>query len=296
MTQEALTIEIATLNDCPALAVMNQHLIEDEGADNTMTLPELEERIRSWMQAGTYTGYLFKQQGETVGYALVDLSDMWMRHFFISREHRREGLGRRSVALLFAHLDTEEIGLSCLTHNAPGQAFWQSFGHEAHSTKFFIRRPDGEASAPAPAQPGPAALIREVEEGDCPALLPLYAELGNHRATADNIAEHYARVQQDPRYKTFVAVVDGAIVGFVSSVQSLTVGYDPFMHITGLIVTADMQHRGIGTQLLARMEAYAKASGCSSVLLNSGVQRTGAHAFYKHQGYGKHSWCFSKVF
>ena len=70
------------------------------------------------------------------------LAEMWMRHFFISREHRRHGYGRTAVALLFDKLGTDEIGLSCLTKNEAGQAFWRSFKHDAHSVKFFIQKPE----------------------------------------------------------------------------------------------------------------------------------------------------------
>ena len=51
---------------------------------------------------------------------------------------------------------------------------------------------------------------------------------------------------------------------------------------------------GIGKRLLEHMENYAKDKGISSIVLNSGVQRTAAHAFYQHNGYDKGSWCFSK--
>ena len=143
MTEEKsiITIETAVPDDCPALAVMNRHLIEDEGAGNTMNVAQLAERMRDWLQKGVYTGYVFKLNDEIIGYALVDLGEMWMRHFFICREYRRHGYGRTAVALLFNQLGTDEIGLSCLTKNEAGQAFWRSFNHDAHSVKFFIQKP-----------------------------------------------------------------------------------------------------------------------------------------------------------
>ena len=136
-----ITIETATPDDCPALALMNRQLIEDEGAGNTMTVAELEDRMRDWLQKGVYTGYVFRLNGEIIGYALVDLTEMWMRHFFICREHRRRGYGRTAVGLLFDRIGTDEIGLSCLIKNTAGQAFWRSFCHDAHSIKFFIQKP-----------------------------------------------------------------------------------------------------------------------------------------------------------
>ena len=29
-----------------------------------------------------YTGFVFKLNGETIGYALIDVSERWLRHFF----------------------------------------------------------------------------------------------------------------------------------------------------------------------------------------------------------------------
>ena len=140
MTQNTIRIKPAVLDDCAVLAVMNRQLIDDEGNGNTMTAAELENRMSDWLERGVYTAYLFTLRDEIIGYALVDISDTWMRHFFICREHRRKGYGRTVVALLLEYLGFDEIGLSCLTKNAAGRAFWQSFSHEAYSIKYNIRR------------------------------------------------------------------------------------------------------------------------------------------------------------
>lgn len=139
-----ITIETTALDDCPALALMNRQLIDEGQQTNTMTVSELEDRMRDWFQRGVYTGYSFQLNGEIIGYALVDLSEMWVRHFFISREHRRQGYGKEAVGLLFQQLGVDEIGLSCMTDNLPGQAFWRSFDHEIFSVKFKIRKPNSD--------------------------------------------------------------------------------------------------------------------------------------------------------
>lgn len=137
-----ITIEQATPADCPVLAFMNRQLIDDGGDDSTMADPQLESRMYHWLQGDTYTGFVFKLNGETIGYALIDVSERWLRHFFICRIYRRRGYGREAVRLLMKHLGLEEIGLSCLTKNVSGQGFWRSFQHEAYSTNFSVQRPD----------------------------------------------------------------------------------------------------------------------------------------------------------
>lgn len=288
-----ITIEMATMDDCPTLAAMNRQLIDDEGNGSTATVPELEDRMREWLRAGTYTGYVFRLAGEIIGYALVDPSDMWMRHFFIGREHRRQGYGRQAIALLFEALGTDEIGLSCLLYNVRGLAFWRSFDHTVESVKFRIRRPGRGGGAAAK----PDVVIREIEERDYPAMVSLWnEELGNSRVTAENIGSHYDRVRGDPRYRTFVALVGEEVVGFVTSVQSYAVGFEgEFMQITGIAVRAAAQGQGVGSKLLRHLEACARDIGVYNIGLNTGYKRTPAHAFYQRNGYSSGNWCFGKM-
>jgi predicted N-acetyltransferase YhbS len=139
-------------------------------------------------------------------------------------------------------------------------------------------------------------VIREIEENDCPALLSLWNnELGNNHVTAENIAPHYERLKNDDRYKTYIALADGEIVGFVSSAQIYAVGFDgSYMQITALAVKTDKHNKGIGTKLIQRMENYAYEKNCYGIGVSSGLQRTDAHAFYEHNGFIKGSYAFNK--
>ena len=139
-------------------------------------------------------------------------------------------------------------------------------------------------------------IIREIEEKDYLALLPLWkSQLGNRRVNTENIAHHYDRIKNDGCYKTFVASAEDVVLGFISSVQSYGIGLEVgFMQITALAVQKEYQNKGIGTKLLKHMEAYAKAKGVQSIILRCNINSTDAHAFYQRNGYGKDSWCFEK--
>ena len=139
-------------------------------------------------------------------------------------------------------------------------------------------------------------FIREIEEKDYLTLLPIWDnELGNGSVTAENITPHYDRVKNDDRYKTYVAVLEDEVVGFISSAQTYAVGFDgACMQIIAMAVKTENQNKGIGTKLIQRMEAYAREQGCYSIGVCSGVKRTGAHAFYEHNGYDKGSYAFAK--
>jgi PhnO protein len=138
--------------------------------------------------------------------------------------------------------------------------------------------------------------IREIQESDYLHVLSLWNnELGNSSVNQENIYPHYERMKNDNRYQTYVAFHENAVIGFITAVQSFAVGFEiGFLHITGLAVREEHQNKGIGTKLLKHMENYAAERGVSSILLNSGFQRTGAHAFYEHRGYDKKSYCFTK--
>ena len=58
-------------------------------------------------------------------------------------------------------------------------------------------------------------------------------------------------------------------------------------NILGLAVRQDTQHQGIGRRLMTVAESWAKEQGISTMRLNSGAGRTGAHAFYRAMGYSE---------
>ena len=138
-------------------------------------------------------------------------------------------------------------------------------------------------------------LIREIEEEDYMSLLPLWSQFGGY-ATADNIVSHYKRIKDDERYKTFVALYNKKIVGFITSVQYYGIGIEgSYMIIIGIAVINEMQNKGIGKKLIQQMENYAKEEGVFNIYLNSDFKRTDAHAFYERNGYSKHSYGFGKI-
>jgi GNAT superfamily N-acetyltransferase len=67
------------------------------------------------------------------------------------------------------------------------------------------------------------------------------------------------------------------------------------MFLQGFIVKKEYQNQGIGRKLLKHVEDYAQSKGILGIGLQSGVQRTAAHAFYEHNGYIKSNY-FYKIF
>jgi len=139
-----LLIRAATEEDIQTLARMNKQLIEDEGHRNPMSIPELVQRMRGWLQSG-WKADIFVQADDTIiGYALYqhrkdeflpDQPVIYLRQFLIEREYRDQGLGRLALHELFkARFPSRcTVVVDVLTANERGVRFWQRVGFQPYS-------------------------------------------------------------------------------------------------------------------------------------------------------------------
>jgi predicted acetyltransferase len=131
-----MTFRPATLDDCPLLAELNHQLIRDEGHRNAMTVAELEQRMRGWL-ASEYRAVLYEDDGEVVAYVLFreQPEEIYLRHFFVVRHRRRQGLGRRAVEILRSQFwpKTKRLTVGVLVANTSGVAFWRAVGYRDYS-------------------------------------------------------------------------------------------------------------------------------------------------------------------
>ncbi len=103
-----------------------------------MSVTELEIRMRGWLNSGSYRAIIFHCDGVPVGYALFAPepdSTIYLRQFFIAREHRRLGVGTAAMNVLLGNIlppDTR-ITVVVLAHNEAGQKFWASLGFATHA-------------------------------------------------------------------------------------------------------------------------------------------------------------------
>jgi GNAT superfamily N-acetyltransferase len=140
-------------------------------------------------------------------------------------------------------------------------------------------------------------MIREIVANDYSKVVFLWNDvLGVHTVTEENFRITMKQMIKAGNYKTFVALLENHVVGFISIVHAFAVGSaNGYLHISGLAVHKDFQRHRVGTELLRYTESYAKDIGISSIILCTGMKRTDAHAFYEHNGYDKDSYCFDKI-
>nr|MDQ6924281.1 GNAT family N-acetyltransferase [Pseudomonadota bacterium] len=130
---DSLVFRVATAADLSQLALWNQQLIEDERHDNTMSLEELEARMRNWL-ATEYEALVFEDRTtpRPAAYALFRRTPEWihLRQFFVARDRRRRGIGARAVALLLAEVfpPGKSVIVEAMAWNHAALSFWRAVG------------------------------------------------------------------------------------------------------------------------------------------------------------------------
>ena len=138
-----MTWRAAQRRDCRLLAELNYQLIADERHRNAMGIPELERRMRGWLDEG-YQAILFERDGEVVAYALYHAQpeEVHLRHFFVARHLRRKGIGRDAFSLLRDDIwpKARRLTVSVLTHNESAMKFWRAMGYKDYCLAMEIVR------------------------------------------------------------------------------------------------------------------------------------------------------------
>lgn len=131
----------ATSEDNPILAELNHQLIQDEGHRNSMTIPELAERMRGWL-AADYRATVFEDDSGILAYALYreEQESIYLRQLFVQRHKRRLGIGRQCMKILFSEIwpQDKRITVEVLSQNSAGIGFWRKVGFTDYSLSLEI--------------------------------------------------------------------------------------------------------------------------------------------------------------
>lgn len=138
--------------------------------------------------------------------------------------------------------------------------------------------------------------IRELIIDDIQAIVPLMDELG-YPASFDDLCKRFQHLLTLKDYKTFVAELNGEIVGFIGLVKQYAYEFnEPYTRIVALVVSNKYRRQKVGYQLMVMAEQWSLTEGCIAIILNSGnrKERVAAHKFYEKLGYKGKSTGFSK--
>lgn len=127
--------------------------------------------------------------------------------------------------------------------------------------------------------------IRLAVPSDAAALASLTEELG-YSASPAEIAERLLALSSSSTDAVFVAVVGLTAVAWIHVAAVTLLESSRHAEIRGLVVTSSLRARGIGAQLVAHAEAWARAQGLSRIRVRSNAVRVETHRFYERLGYG----------
>jgi ribosomal protein S18 acetylase RimI-like enzyme len=128
-----MNYRMASEEDYPLLGRWNHQLIQDEGHRNLMTVDQLVERMKGFLE-GEYEAVLFKEAGQAVGYALYrnQSEEIYLRQLYIIPKRRRQGLGRKIMQILREEIwpKDKRLTVQVLVGNTTAIAFWRAVGYK----------------------------------------------------------------------------------------------------------------------------------------------------------------------
>ena len=102
------------------------------------------------------------------------------------------------------------------------------------------------------------------------------------------------REQETAGYRIACVEVDGRVVAVAGYRVMEKLSEGRHVYVDDLVTLAGQRSMGYGSALLDWLAGQALAQGCSSVQLDSGVQRDDAHRFYRREGMENSSLHFVK--
>lgn len=110
-------------------------------------------------------------------------------------------------------------------------------------------------------------------------------------STAEIIFE---RMKSYPNYSTFVAEVEGEIIGTFTLLimDNLAHRGAPSGIVEDGVVQQGWRGRGVGKEMMRYAMEKCKKTGCYKLVLSSSENREAAHRFYESLGFQRHGYSF----
>ena len=131
-------------------------------------------------------------------------------------------------------------------------------------------------------------MIRSVQVENAAQIRDLCHQALGYDSSLEKVATQIEKFNMpDSGHFCFVYEEDqsGKILGYVEAEVYESLYSDPGLNVLGLAVFPSAQGRGIGRQLMERVEELAKSRHSAFIRLNSASHRKEAHVFYERIGY-----------
>ncbi|MEI6208546.1 MAG: GNAT family N-acetyltransferase [Desulfuromonadales bacterium] len=139
--------------------------------------------------------------------------------------------------------------------------------------------------------------LREATEHDLPALLLLYAQLGQDDGRVlplEDARRIFARFRDYPSYRLHVAEMDGKPVGTFALLVMDNLGHmgTPSAILEDVVVDESLRGMGIGKKMMEYANLLCRQQGCYKMTFSSNMNREAAHLFYESLGFRRHGYSF----
>lgn len=128
--------------------------------------------------------------------------------------------------------------------------------------------------------------VRNMQLTDAEAINLMNTESLGYDISIEMTKKQMEKLLLNPNHHIFyIAEEEELVVGYVHAELYETLYSEPMLNVLALAVIQTYQKKGIGKQLMQRIEQVANERDLVGVRLNSGETRTGAHKFYESIGY-----------
>lgn len=126
------------------------------------------------------------------------------------------------------------------------------------------------------------ALFHPETDAEVLACLPVMQELRPHLREGDAFVAQVRR-QADHGYRLLALRRGGEILACAGYRVTESLVRGRFLYVDDLVTRNDERSRGHGERLLHALVAEARAAGCRTLVLDSGLDNRHAHRFYLRQ-------------
>ena len=127
-------------------------------------------------------------------------------------------------------------------------------------------------------------IIRNAEIKDSESITELSNQLG-YEALNSDLKNRLKTILEHPDNCTYVATLNGKVIGWIHGFYSMRVESDFFVEIGGLVVSENLRKNGIGKMLVDKVIEWTELKNCRKVRVRCNVIRTESHRFYEKIGF-----------
>lgn len=129
-----------------------------------------------------------------------------------------------------------------------------------------------------------AERLRRPVPSDAPALAALAAELG-YPTSAEELLDRLAALHPTDALVLVSTDANDQLTGWCHVEMRRTLVEPMSALVPGLVIGERHRSAGIGAELLAAAERWARARGCRQLVVATRITRERAHRFYAREGY-----------